>query len=139
MMDFLDGWLVWVGLGGGTIGLVVLAILAPSVLQIAATFVSGLISLALPLLKPAAAAIGTALGKLLSVLMTGLLRVIDDGKQIAFVATLGLVLWGAAYYLGSTKAHGRAVANDCKKVIDELRVCYRFVPRANASAQCRGQ
>ena len=66
MMHVFNSWLVWLGLGGGTIGIIVLAFVAPSVLDIASKVLSGLISLAGPPLQRAAATVATGTGPLRS-------------------------------------------------------------------------
>lgn len=121
MMDFLNSWLVWAGLGGGTLGLIVLAVLAPSALQVVTTFASGIVSLAVPLLEPAASAVGRFVGLAFSALATGALRVLDDGKQIGFVATIVLAAYGFGQYAGH---HGAR-----EKVIQELHQQFKFIPK----------
>lgn len=137
MMHVFDSWLVWLGLGGGTIGLIVLAFVAPSVLDIASKVLSGLISLAVPLLRPAAAAVGKWIGKFISGIGTGALRVLDDGKQISFVVTVCVACYGAGGYFGAAHANERVTAGDCKPVIARLHTCFWFNPKKSAPAICR--
>ena len=75
-------WLPWL-MGGSTIALLVLAVVAPSVLQVAATWLSALS----PLVKGVAEGI-VAFAR---VLWSGIQDIIDNWKTIVTVATLTVV------------------------------------------------
>lgn len=138
MMHIFDSWMVWIGLGGvGTIGLIVLAFVAPSVLGIISELFKGAVSIAVPALKPAAAAIGRFLGKYISMLGRGALDTFDKGRRIAFVVTVCAVCYGVGGYFGSARAHDQAAAGDCKPTIDRLHKCFWFNPKKSAPAICR--
>lgn len=85
-MDFLS-WLPWIG-GASTVGLVVLAIVAPSVLQVAAAWLTAL--------SPVLKGLAEAIVEYAKSLWFGFLDMADNGKSIIFVCTLcGLFfIWG---------------------------------------------
>jgi uncharacterized membrane protein len=86
MFDLLS-WLPWVG-GASTIGLIVLALFAPSVLQVAAAWLTALS----PLLK----GIAEGIVNFIKVLWEGLKDMADNLSSIIFVLVIaGLAaLWG---------------------------------------------
>ncbi len=86
MFDFLD-WLPWLG-GSSVVALIAVAFFAPSVLQVAASWLSSMA----PLFKGAAEGIV----EFSKSLWSGFLDVTDNGKTILFVALVGLgcFLWG---------------------------------------------
>ena len=92
--DLIPSWVPWVA-GGSTVGIIVLAVLAPSVLQIAGNWLSALS----PLLRGAAEAIvGLA-----RALWAGFLDMTDNGKSLLFVGAVALAayLWGYTHGMGS--------------------------------------
>ena len=76
MLDFIWNWLPWIG-GASTLALIVVAIAAPSVLQVAAAWLTALS----PLLK----GIAEGIVELAKALWAGLLDMVDNGKSILFV------------------------------------------------------
>ena len=129
MIDFLSGqlstWLLWLGLGGGTIGIAALAIFAPSVLQIIGTLVSTASGIIGPMLKPVAGVAGKVIAQATLALWEGALDVLDNGKTIAFVACVAATtgVWVHQATVASTRVEVR------EEVIKELRQDYRFVPK----------
>ena len=93
-MDFLS-WLPWIG-GASTIGLIALAILAPSVLQVAAAWLTAL--------SPVIKGIAEALVEFGRTLWAGLQDVIDNGKTIVFVVTLAVLAFAWGHQTGVSKS-----------------------------------
>ena len=90
----IPSWVPWVA-GGSTVGLIALAILAPSVLQIAGNWLSALS----PLLRGAAEAIvGLA-----RALWSGFSDMTDNGRSLLFVGAVARAayLWGYTHGIGS--------------------------------------
>lgn len=94
MLDDLLGWLPWIG-GGSTLALIVVALLAPSVLTVASSWLSALS----PLLK----GLAEGLVSFSKSLWEGFLDVTDNGKTILFVGVVafGTYLWGYSHGLES--------------------------------------
>jgi flagellar biosynthesis protein FlhB len=88
-MDFIWNWLPWIG-GSSVIALIVVALVAPSVLQVAAAWLTALS----PLLK----GIAEGLVEFAKSLWFGLKDMADNAKSILFVAVVATLayLWG--YY-----------------------------------------
>jgi hypothetical protein len=108
-MDFLS-WLPWIG-GGSTIALIALAVFAPSVLQVAASY---LVALA-PLVK-ALADFVVWFAK--DIVWEGLKDIADNIATVVLVVCLmALSVW---YF-----------HTPCKVCIDQIRSEYRLVPRTN--------
>ena len=125
MIDFLNPWLVGLGLGGGTLGIAALAIFAPSVLQIVGTLVSTAAGIVGPMLKPIAAVAGKVIAEAAMALWEGAKDVFDNGKTICFVACVAATtgVWVHQATVASTRAEVR------EEVIKELRQQYKFIPR----------
>lgn len=89
LQDLL-GWLPWIG-GGSLVTVIVVALLAPSVLTVASSWLSALS----PLIK----GLAEALVEFAKALYAGLLDMFDNAKSIIFVITLvaGAFLWGYSY------------------------------------------
>jgi len=80
-------WLPWLA-GGSTIAVLVLAVLAPSVLQVAAAWLSAL--------SPIVKGVSEALVEACSILWSGIQDILDSWKTIVTVAAITL---GAVWYL----------------------------------------
>jgi hypothetical protein len=96
MFDFLFDWFPWIA-GGSTLTLIVVALLAPSVLTVASSWLSA----ASPLIRSAA----EALGELGKALWAGFLDMTDNGKSLLFVGTVafGAYLWGFSHGYSPSK------------------------------------
>ena len=92
--DLIPSWVPWVA-GGSTLGLIVVALLAPSVLTVASSWLSALA----PLIKGAAEAITT----LAKALWAGFIDMADNGRSLLFVGAVALAayLWGYTHGAGS--------------------------------------
>lgn len=92
MIDFLFDWFPWLA-GGSTVALIAVAILAPSVLQVAGNWLSAMS----PLIKGAAEFIVDVVKSL----WDGFLDMTDNGKSLLFVGAvaLGAYLWGLSHGL----------------------------------------
>ena len=92
--DLIPSWVPWVA-GGSTVGLLVLAFLAPSVLQVAANWLSAL--------SPIIRSLAEFIGNLLRSLWEGFLDMTDNGKSLLFVGAVALAayLWGYTHGTGS--------------------------------------
>ena len=92
MLEFIWDYLPWLT-GGSTLALIAVAVFAPSVLTVAASWLSALA----PLIKSAAEGIAE-LGKALWV---GFLDVTDNGRTILFVGAVAFAayLWGYSHGL----------------------------------------
>ena len=94
LSDLIPSWVPWVA-GGSTVGLLVLAFLAPSVLQVAANWLSAL--------SPIIRSLAEFIGNLLRSLWEGFLDMTDNGKSLLFVGAVALAayLWGYTHGMGS--------------------------------------
>ena len=92
--DLIPSWLPWVA-GGSTVGLIAIAVLAPSVLQIAANWLSALS----PLLR----AFAEGVAELAKALWAGFIDMTDNGRSLLFVGAVALAayLWGYTHGMGS--------------------------------------
>lgn len=92
--DLVPSWVPWVA-GGSTVGLLVLAILAPSVLQIAASWLSAL--------APALRGLADGVVALVKALWEGFIDMTDNGRSLLFVGAVALAayLWGYTHGIGS--------------------------------------
>lgn len=88
--DLIPSWVPWVA-GGSTVGLIVVALLAPSVLTVASSWLSALA----PLIKGAAEAITTVA----KALWAGFMDMSDNGRSILFVGAVAAIayLWGYSH------------------------------------------
>lgn len=150
MQAFIDHWLLWLGLGGGTVTAIVLALVAPSVLSAAGKIIEALAALVVPALKPVAAAAGDVAGEALRMagtaaiagarkLAAGVAGILDHGNQIAVVALIASGCWiGGSHYAkaGAKEQVEHAVAQNCKATIDKLHQCFWFRPKAGAPPLC---
>ena len=107
MIDFLFNWFPWLA-GGSTVALIAVALLAPSVLQVAGNWLSALS----PLLK----SVAEFLGDLLKSLWAGFLDMTDNGKSLLFVGAVALCayLWGLSHALRvEPEVVTKTVVKDC--------------------------
>ena len=125
-------WLLWVGLGGGTVAAVVLAFVAPSFLTTLSNLASGAWALLQPLLLPGITALGKGLGDALGAILAGGALVLDNGKELAFVLSAVVIAFVAGgLYQGDHV--GSAVENSTV----DLHQCFLMTPRKNAPPACR--
>ena len=91
MFDFL-GWIPWLA-GGSTVALIAVAVLAPSVLQVAGNWLSA----ASPLIRGAA----EFFVEVLKSLWAGFLDMTDNGRSILFVGAVAFLayIWGYSHGL----------------------------------------
>lgn len=82
--DLIPSWVPWVA-GGSTVGLIVVAVLAPSVLSIAAQTLGPLLS-----------SFVKGVSELTKALWAGFIDMTDNGRSLLFVAAVALMayLWG---------------------------------------------
>jgi len=92
--DLIPSWVPWVA-GGSTVGLIVLAVLAPSVLQIAANWLSAL--------SPILRGVASGIVEFVKALWSGFLDMTDNGRSLLFVGAVALAayLWGYTHGTGS--------------------------------------
>jgi len=92
--DLIPSWVPWVA-GGSTVGLIVLAVLAPSVLQIAANWLSAL--------SPILRGVASGIVEFVKALWSGFLDMTDNGRSLLFVGAVALAayLWGYTHGAGS--------------------------------------
>lgn len=102
-MDILS-WLPWVG-GTTTIGLIILAVLAPSVMQVAAAWLVALT----PFLK----GIAEGLVEYAKSLWFGFLDMADNAKSLLFVFTLCVVAFVAGLYYSPRADCPPCKTNEC--------------------------
>lgn len=121
-------WAPWLA-GGGVIVWIVLALLAPSVLQVAASWLTSLS----PLIKGLA---DLVVWFFRDILWEGFKDMSDNAASILFVATVATLaaMWVAWNpYCPERKFAGKAPS--CETCIKNLRRDYKFVPRKPAVKQ----
>lgn len=104
MINEILGWLPWLG-GASTVALIAVAILAPSVLQVAGNWLSALS----PLLRAAAEGIAEAA----KALWAGFLDMTDNGRSILFVGAVALCAYVWGYSHGLPVKPERALEKKC--------------------------
>lgn len=130
-MSMLFHYIPWLA-GIGTVGLIVLVIIFPSTLVVAASWLTALS----PLIKGAASLVAQLAQKL----YTGFVQVLDDGSAaIMFVVVVALVAWFWPHH-HTTKIVSRpctisAPSPDCKKVIADLHKRFLMTPRPGVAQE----
>ncbi len=122
MMEDVLRWAPWIG-GAGLIGWVILAGLAPSVGQVASSWLSAM--------SPLVKGISEGLVTFFSALWEGFKDMADNASSIVFVITV-IALSMMYVSWASPSCQGSKSKVTCEECINSLRPDYKFVPRTAA-------